>query len=358
MEPKNFSLCVKNLFPQHFEGDLKVISSINQLEYDINFVNTLIDITNTLPENGLFLFTCASTGFINRSGIVNKYYRVLTAEDIQKSIPIYLYYSRFYFEYDPISCELHFWGMRNATKINHNTLSLIQRQIDTMEEIFNQFPTDKGPYFHRYTRYYPAYLDKYRYLPIRILEIGVLGGNSLKASREYFKNATEIVGIDINPECKKYESSDNHVRVEIGSQDDHSFLTEVNTKYGPFDVIIDDGSHIIDHIIVSFETLFPLLNDNGTYIVEDTAVFRFIGTYRINKSTPNHLDYFAEFTSYLNQSNLQTPNYTGQYPHCSGDPDKIDRKTSDPFEYGIDSIHYGMSHIVITKKLRKNWIIC
>ena len=35
------------------------------------------------------------------------------------------------------------------------------------------------------------------------------------------------------------------------------------------DVVIDDGSHVMEHIDTTFQTLFPLLREGGTYIVED-----------------------------------------------------------------------------------------
>src|SRR5262249_42029369 len=38
---------------------------------------------------------------------------------------------------------------------------------------------------------------------------------------------------------------------------------------GPFDIIIDDGSHIPQHVIASFQALFPLLADDGIYVIED-----------------------------------------------------------------------------------------
>lgn len=38
---------------------------------------------------------------------------------------------------------------------------------------------------------------------------------------------------------------------------------------GGVDIVIDDGSHISDHQRISFETLFPLMNEGGVYICED-----------------------------------------------------------------------------------------
>lgn len=118
-----------------------------------------------------------------------------------------------------------------------------------------------------YPREYDKYLAPYKNSTIRMLEIGVSKGGSLYAWKNFFPNAKLIVGIDVKDECKKFE--DSKIRVEIGSQDDRSFLLNLNDKYGPFDVILDDGSHVLKHQRTSFEVLFPLLKEGGMYIIED-----------------------------------------------------------------------------------------
>ena len=82
---------------------------------------------------------------------------------------------------------------------------------------------------------------------------------------ELFSRA-RIVGIDVNPECRRY--ADGRIVIEIGSQEDPEFLHYICRKYLPT-VIIDDGSHQAHHIIYSFEQLFPALASGGLYIVED-----------------------------------------------------------------------------------------
>jgi hypothetical protein len=44
--------------------------------------------------------------------------------------------------------------------------------------------------------------------------------------------------------------------VRIGSQADPEFLRRVVREFGPFDLIIDDGSHHSSHIIATFNHLF------------------------------------------------------------------------------------------------------
>ncbi len=38
---------------------------------------------------------------------------------------------------------------------------------------------------------------------------------------------------------------------------------------GGVDIVLDDGSHVGSHQRTSFETLFPLLNEGGIYLIED-----------------------------------------------------------------------------------------
>jgi len=47
------------------------------------------------------------------------------------------------------------------------------------------------------------------------------------------------------PNCKQYE--EDNISIEIGSQEDNVFLLDVMREHGPFDMILDDGSHMNSH---------------------------------------------------------------------------------------------------------------
>jgi hypothetical protein len=88
--------------------------------------------------------------------------------------------------------------------------------------------------------------------------------------KEYFHPDSTIVGIDIDKSCKDHEIADRKVFVRIGSQADPEFLARVNEEFGPFDIVLDDGSHKTHHQNTSFGALFrPALVDGGCYMVED-----------------------------------------------------------------------------------------
>lgn len=140
----------------------------------------------------------------------------------------------------------------------------------SLDNIAKSKGTDKSSEIHNYCEKYEKYFPFNRLEPLTFLEIGVLDGESLATWREYYPNAT-IVGIDINPDCKKYEDPNKKIFVEVGSQDDVNFLKEVADKWGPFDIILDDGSHLNHHVIFSFTSLFEYVKPSGLYVVEDSC---------------------------------------------------------------------------------------
>ena len=124
---------------------------------------------------------------------------------------------------------------------------------------------------HDYTPVYEALMRPSRGRPVRLLEVGVggyagaLGGESLRMWESYFPRG-RITGIDL---YDKTALSGGRVKVLQCSQVDAPRLTALAQELGPFDFIIDDGSHLNAHQIETFRILWPHLKDGGTYIVED-----------------------------------------------------------------------------------------
>ena len=146
---------------------------------------------------------------------------------------------------------------------------------------------------------YDKYFSKIKKKKLKILEIGIgghtmkdRGGSSLRALKRYFKNS-QIYGIDL---VDKSLHDRSFLKTLKGSQIDTKFLEEINTKYGPFDIIIDDGSHFVSHQKISFENLFPKLNYDGIYIIEDvgSSYIKYLGgSVKINDKI-NLMNYFSE----------------------------------------------------------------
>lgn len=172
--------------------------------------------------------------------------------------------------------------------------------LDPLSRLAIQHGTDKYGY-HDYT---PNYFDLFKHLrdkPLRLLEIGVggygnedRGGESLAVWRDFFPNA-RIIGIDIQ---KKTLDLGERVRILQGSQVDAEFLEDLVAEEGPFDIIIDDGSHRNEHVVESFHLLYPTLKSGGIYVVEDTqtAFFpRFGGS--LGLVQPNSIGLFTSYFS-------------------------------------------------------------
>ncbi len=125
---------------------------------------------------------------------------------------------------------------------------------------------------HHYDVEYERHFASLRHRRITLLEIGIggytdpnCGGESLKVWRDYFADG-RIVGVD------RYLKSlmlGHRVTIMQCDQSNRHHLLGVNAAQGPFDIIIDDGSHVQSHVMTSFRTLFPLLKPGGIYVIED-----------------------------------------------------------------------------------------
>lgn len=57
--------------------------------------------------------------------------------------------------------------------------------------------------------------------------------------------------------------------MRIGSQQDADFLKSILDEFGTPDIVLDDGSHMMSHMVASFNFLYPRVAKNGVYMVED-----------------------------------------------------------------------------------------
>jgi len=155
-------------------------------------------------------------------------------------------------------------------------------------DLLRIFANNKSGIVHKWHHYIPIYdhyLSPYRGQKLRFLEIGVSKGGSLQMWREYFGPQATIYGIDIDQACRSYDGIAAQVR--IGSQVDGDFLRSVIDEMGGIDVVLDDGSHHMEHVRKTLRQLFPKLSDGGLYMIEDlhTAYWRdFGGGYRSRKN--------------------------------------------------------------------------
>lgn len=151
---------------------------------------------------------------------------------------------------------------------------------NSLTDIANRLGSDKGTTTfcgHGYTRIYEAILGPVREYPLRIAEIGLLhprtrhvqgvttGCPSLTMWAEYLPHA-EVHGLDII-DFRAFAT--DRIHIACGDQGKRDDLADFARTYGPFDLIIDDGSHASHHQQISLATLFSHLVPGGIYIVED-----------------------------------------------------------------------------------------
>jgi cephalosporin hydroxylase len=133
--------------------------------------------------------------------------------------------------------------------------------------------TDKGVDF---TSVYHSLLSHVREAPLRLLEIGLYNGGSLRMWREYLPNAT-LHGIDVDRRTLAYELEIPGTKVRLVDQADARALRAfVDELGGSYDVILDDGGHTMEQQIVSFEVLFPHVVSGGIYVIEDLGTSYFV----------------------------------------------------------------------------------
>lgn len=116
-------------------------------------------------------------------------------------------------------------------------------------------------------RFYKALLAAMEPSPRSILEIGVKGGGSTAFWKALFPSAT-VVGLDLKLRWLSDASGDGVVYLQ-GDQTDVPRLKEIAGEYGPFDLVIDDGSHVSAHQETTIRALLPHVHPGGFYVIED-----------------------------------------------------------------------------------------
>lgn len=122
--------------------------------------------------------------------------------------------------------------------------------------------------WEKYFDVYDNIFERFKKKKITFVEVGVLDGGSLEIWKKYFHPDSRIIGIDFNPECKKFEK--NGIEIFIGDQSDEKFWDDFYSKIGKVDILLDDGGHTnIQQIITTIKSISNI-NDDGILMVEDT----------------------------------------------------------------------------------------
>lgn len=197
-----------------------------------------------------------------------------------------------------------------------------------------KYDTDKVTH-HEYHTVYDFFLKSLYNNTGSILEVGIYSGKSLKMWKELFPNAF-IYGMDIG---RGY--SGERFDVIKGDQSNITDLNRVKDTIQNNNVffINDDGSHIPEHQLLTFNILFPALCEGGVYIIEDieTSYWTRGGLYgyqtRYGYKNPNSIiEIFKEVADSINTE------FAGKRPN------RVEHHES------IGSITFSRNCIIITKK--------
>jgi len=143
-----------------------------------------------------------------------------------------------------------------------------QSPPNDLRQFFDTHKQGRGIWkWNHYFDIYERHFSRFRGTEVHILEIGIYSGGSLEMWKDYFGSRAQIYGVDIVPACRVYEGPS--VKVFIGDQGDRSFWRRFKEEVPHIDIVIDDGSHIGELQIVSFEELLPHMRAGGIYLCED-----------------------------------------------------------------------------------------
>ena len=151
----------------------------------------------------------------------------------------------------------------------------VDKILNNFTEIADSFGIDKGSLYegHMYTKVYEKYMNDFLNKIPTIIEIGVndarFPGGCLRFWNKIFQNM-KYFGYDIS-DCSHLEYNRKKIQLYQGDQNNEKDLENFIEKFqlaNTIDFIIDDGSHIGEHILTSFKTLFKYLKCGGVYFIE------------------------------------------------------------------------------------------
>jgi len=157
--------------------------------------------------------------------------------------------------------------------------------MKTLDEIAIRHGTDKATQFTRthaqpkgYTVHYEKFFTPLRHTPVKLVEIGVGGGESVRTWLDYF-DAAWVIGID-NVSGTNEWNTPKQFGAGMEQFDRYGFMAADQTDpvfwacftadvKQTIDIAIDDGSHEPRAVQISFAGLWPLIKPGGLYCIED-----------------------------------------------------------------------------------------
>jgi len=181
--------------------------------------------------------------------------------------------------------------------------------MDSLDCIAQKYGTDKASKHptiagHDYCRFYEQAFADLRLGSLKVLEIGVGGGESIRTWIEFFPHA-QIFGVDIvsgtNPWNTVNAGTHERYRFITGDQSSEVFWKCFLADYGPrWDIVIEDGGHCNYQVIPTFNALWPQIDPGGMYCIEDLAVGYGAGSVFVRGDFPRHMEFISQLMDKIN----------------------------------------------------------
>ena len=198
-----------------------------------------------------------------------------------------------------------------------------------MNKIFKLFKSSphSSLKWNNYFEIYETSLKKFINKKVTLVEIGIGNGGSLFMWKKFLGNKAKIIGIDLNPDAKKFEKFG--FKIFIGDQADPNFWKKFYSKNGKIDILIDDGGHTnLQQITALMESIENIKND-GLIIIEDTHTS------------------FMNYKGFKNPSDYSLINFTKKIIENLHRRNPMIKKKINLFSKKISSIEYFDSIVII-----------
>lgn len=140
--------------------------------------------------------------------------------------------------------------------------------MDILSELATKYGSDKAPNQHNFTPFYDLVLNPTRETTEKVIEVGILGGSSLRMWREYFPYAS-IQGYDIDPKTFISESRVQCAILDQLRRRELNMLVDECEANGKADLFIDDGCHIHEAQQLTLYYGLQCVKPGGIFILED-----------------------------------------------------------------------------------------
>ena len=193
-----------------------------------------------------------------------------------------------------------------------------------LSNIVDDSRTDKNT-THSYLPLYQTLLESKQYSAKNVLEIGIgdyqgiSNGGSIKLWHDFFVNA-DIYALDIQDISRVWDgikdNNRNKLVTSTNAYDETFFNSFFTNKDLKFDVLLDDGPHTLESMLVFIKLYSQLMTDDGILIIEDVQSWHWIEF--LKNQVPDNLK------QYINVYDLR--NIKGRYDDIVFTIDKTKRE--------------------------------